>query len=146
MKVQISTISSNYDENTGISKTVILTDLGSFEGIAKLHPEDKEIASRFAGCRYAEERAIIKYAKMKIKVINNQLEVLKKVANEIKNKKYYKENSTGIKILEKNIYVLEDDKEYFKTIVSSITKKLQDEFTARPKMIKEREEKKQSNE
>lgn len=144
MKIQIATISSNYDETTGISKTVILTDLGSFEGFAKLHPDDKENASRFAGCRYAEERALIKYAKMKIKVINNQLEVLKNISNELRNKKFYKENN-GTKLLEKNIYILEDDKEYFKNVIKSLSQKIIDDIAERDKFLKEREEKKQSN-
>ena len=144
MKIQIATISSNYDETTGISKTVILTDLGSFEGFAKLHPDDKENASRFAGCRYAEERALIKYAKMKIKVINNQLEVLKNISNELRNKKFYKENN-GTKLLEKNIYILEDDKEYFKNVIKSLSQKIVDDIADRDKFLKEREEKKQSN-
>ena len=144
MKIQIATISSNYDETTGISKTVILTDLGSFEGFAKLHPDDKDNASRFAGCRYAEERALIKYAKMKIKVINNQLEVLKNISNELRNKKFYKENN-GTKLLEKNIYILEDDKEYFKNVIKSLSQKIIDDIAERDKFLKEREEKKQSN-
>ena len=144
MKIQIATISSNYDETTGISKTVILTDLGSFEGFAKLHPDDKDNASRFAGCRYAEERALIKYAKMKIKVINNQLEVLKNISNELRNKKFYKENN-GTKLLEKNIYILEDDKEYFKNVIKSLSQKIVDDIAERDKFLKEREEKKQSN-
>ena len=144
MKIQIATISSNYDETTGISKTVILTDLGSFEGFAKLHPDDKNNASRFAGCRYAEERALIKYAKMKIKVINNQLEVLKNISNELRNKKFYKENN-GTKLLEKNIYILEDDKEYFKNVIKSLSQKIVDDIAERDKFLKEREEKKQSN-
>lgn len=144
MKIQITTISSNYDENTGISETEILTDLGSFKGIAKLHPEDKEIASRFAGCRYAETRAVIKYFKMKIKVINNQLEILKRIAYEIKNKKYYKENNTGTKLLEKNIYILEDDKQFFQKNICLLNEKLREEFEERPKIIQEHKTK-QSN-
>lgn len=144
MKVQIATISSDYDENTGISKTTILTDLGSFDGYAKLHPDDKPYESRFAGCRYAEERAVIKYARMKIKVVEAQLEVLKNISNELRNKKYYKENN-GTKLLEKNIYLLEDDKQYLKNIVKSLTDRLKNEFIERDKLLKEREEKKQSN-
>lgn len=144
MKIQISTISSNYDETTGISKTVIMTDLGSFEGFAKLHPDDKPYESRFAGCRYAEERAVMKYAKMKIKVINAQLDVLKNISNELRNKKYYKENN-GTRLLEKNIYLLEDDKKYLKDVVVSLTNRLKTEFIERDKLLKEREEKKQSN-
>ena len=144
MKIQISTISSDYDETTGISKTVIMTDLGSFDGYAKLHPDDKPYESHFAGCRYAEERAVIKYAKMKVKVIDAQLDVLKNISNELKNKKYYKENN-GTKLLEKNIYVLEDDKTYLKNVISSLSQRLQTEFIERDKLLKEREEKKQSN-
>lgn len=144
MRIQIATISSNYDETTGISKTTILTDLGAFEGIAKLHPDDKKNASHFAGCRYAEQRALIKYAKMKIKVIDNQLEVLKNISNELRNKKYYKENN-GTKLLEKNIYILEDDKEYFKNTAKAIAENLKNDIIARDKFLKEREEKKQSN-
>ena len=145
MKIQISTISSDFNPETGISKTVIMTDLGSFDGYAKLHPDDAKYVSNYAGCRYAEERAVIKYVKMKIKVINAQLEVLKNISNELRNKKYYKENN-GTKLLEKNIYILEDDKAYLKNVVSSITERLKTEFIERDKLLKEREEKKQSNE
>jgi len=145
MKIQIATISSDFNPETGISKTVIMTDLGSFEGFAKLHPDDKAYVSHYAGCRYAEERAVIKYAKMKVKVINAQLEVLKNISNELRNKKYYKENN-GTKLLEKNIYILEDDKAYLKNVINSLTERLKLEFVERDKLLKEREEKKQSNE
>jgi hypothetical protein len=145
MKVQIATINSNYDETTGLSKTTILTDLGSFEGVAKLHPDDAPYASHYAGCRFAEQRALIKYAKMKVKVINSQLEVLKNISNELRNKKHYKENN-GTRLLEKNIYILEDDKKYFADTAKRLAEKLKEDIETRDKFLKEREEKKQSNE
>lgn len=52
-------ISSSYCEKTGVS-TVTIQHLGvKFIGIAKLHPDDRDHASRFEGCWLAEQRAII---------------------------------------------------------------------------------------
>ena len=64
---------------------MIDTDLGAFIGQAKLHDEDKDYASKYTGCRYAETRATIKYLKMKQKYILGQLKVLHmiKETNEI---------------------------------------------------------------
>lgn len=72
----IHLIKANYNEETGVSTVMINTDLGAFFGKAKLHPEDKNFASKYTGCRYAETRAIIKYLKMKQKYILGQLKVL----------------------------------------------------------------------
>lgn len=141
MKIQMKTIASEYNEETGISRVTLWTDLGCFEGVAKLHPDDKETASHFAGCRYAEMRAMIKYGKMKMKVIDNQLDVLKKIANELKSKKLYKDNSYGVKLLEKNIYVLADEKETYKGYVSNLQKKLADDIKARDELIKSKQSK-----
>ena len=63
-KYYIQTKDTNYNAETGISTAWIATDLGDFYGEAKLAPEDKDIASSFAGCRYAEMRAIIKYSNL----------------------------------------------------------------------------------
>ena len=72
----IKLIYSNFDEDTGISRVIIRTDLGDFEGSSKLHEEDRKISSHFAGCQYAEMRAIIKYMKTKIKIIKIQIKEL----------------------------------------------------------------------
>ena len=66
MKIQMKTIASEYNKETGISKVIVATDLGDITAYASLHPDDKDIASSFAGCRYAEMRAGIKYMKEKI--------------------------------------------------------------------------------
>lgn len=56
-------IKSCYDDNTGVS-VVIMQHLGKkFFGLASLHPDDKENASNYAGCEYAEIRATIKALK-----------------------------------------------------------------------------------
>lgn len=56
-------ISSNYDKETGIA-AVVVQHLGKkFVGYATGHSEDKENWSEYAGCSYAETRAMIKALK-----------------------------------------------------------------------------------
>lgn len=76
LKGYVHLIKADYNENTGVSNVMIDTDLGAFTGQAKLHDEDKDYASKYTGCRYAETRATIKYLKMKQKYILGQLKVL----------------------------------------------------------------------
>ena len=76
LKGYVHLIKADYNENTGVSNVMIDTDLGAFVGQAKLHDEDKDYASKYTGCRYAETRATIKYLKMKQKYILGQLKVL----------------------------------------------------------------------
>ena len=57
--MKIKLLSSNYDEETGISVASIQTDYGIFTGTSKLHEEDKHISSHYAGCQYAETKAIL---------------------------------------------------------------------------------------
>jgi len=86
MEINIKIIDSDFNTETGISTTKILTDLGSFTGTAKLHPDDQDKASRFAGCRYAEIRATIKYMKMKKKLFKEEIKLLNHLLGNTKNK------------------------------------------------------------
>lgn len=71
-------ITSTYDKKTGYS-TVILEHLGqTFQGNARLHPDDKEKASEFAGCSYAEIRATIKALKYERKIQKEKAEEVRK--------------------------------------------------------------------
>ena len=145
MKIKIKPFSSSYDENTGISKVVLATDLGLITGYSSLHPDDKEIASNFAGCRYAEMRAGIKYMKEKIKIAKYQLKTLKKIYDNLKNNKNYNMNNKGIKLLEKEIYILEDDIETYKNNIKTLNDRLQKAINTRPDILKEIKNKKQDN-
>lgn len=67
-------ISSDYDENTGIS-TVVMQHMGKkFVEQAFFHPED-ENPSRYAGCRFAEIRAIIKALKYERAIAKNKADM-----------------------------------------------------------------------
>jgi len=137
MKIQMKTIASDYNENTGISMIKLSTDIGIFEGYAKLHPEDAEIASRFAGCRYAEMRAGIKYMKAKARISKYTLDYLNKIYKNLKQMKSFDENYKGAKLLEKEIYLLEDEVETFKTNAKTLQERLDKAIDTRPDIIKD---------
>ena len=52
---------SYFFPDTGESVAALKNKDGLYIGSAKLHPDDKNTASQFAGCRLAEYRAWIKY-------------------------------------------------------------------------------------
>jgi len=145
MKIQMKTIASDYNEDTGLSKVTLATDLGEFTGYSKLHPEDKEIVSRYAGCRYAEMRAGIKYMKEKAKIAKYQLNVLNKLYKNLKQMKSFDKNYKGVKLLEKEIYLLEDEVETFKTNAKTLQERLNKAIETRPDIIKDIEKRKQDN-
>lgn len=71
-------ISGTFDKKTGIS-TVVMEHLGvRFEGIARLHPDDIDNASEFAGCSFAETRATIKALKYERKMVKEKAEQARK--------------------------------------------------------------------
>jgi len=83
---------ADYDQDTGISKVWIRTEIGTFSGTAYLHDEDRDIASNFEGCRYAEMRAVIKYVHTKVKTLKVKYSALLDVDNSFKATKPYVEN------------------------------------------------------
>lgn len=146
MKIQMKTIASDYNEKTGLSIVTISTDLGMFTGTAKLHPEDAEIASHFAGCRYAEMRAGIKYMKAKSRTAKYALKPLKYIYNNLKQMKTYNNNNKGIKMLEKEIYLLEDEIETFTMNTKTLQERLDKAINSRPDIIKDIKKRKQDSE
>ena len=71
-------IDSFFDKVTGIS-SVELQHLGKkFVGLAYLHPDDKDKASEFAGCAYAEQRAYIKALKYERARLKEEAEFCRK--------------------------------------------------------------------
>ncbi len=145
MKIQMRTIASDYNEVTGTSEVTVATDLGLITGYAYLHPDDAEIASHFAGCRYAEMRAGIKYMKLKIKIAKYQLQPLRRIYTSLVSNKFCNRNDKGFKKLEKEIYTLEDDIETYKGNIKTLTERLNNAIQSRPDMVKKMMEKKQGN-
>jgi hypothetical protein len=67
-------IDSDYDEVSGISSATVQHLGKKFTEQAYLHPEDKN-ASKYAGCRFAESRAIIKALKYERALAKNKADM-----------------------------------------------------------------------
>lgn len=141
MKIKI--INSNFDKKTGISTVTILTDLGKFTGISKLHEEDKKFESSFAGCQYAEVKAIKKYMKAKINKISNEINGLEKGIKMLMNLKDYNSNKVENRKLRKQLFIMKKEKKDWQEKLQSLSDKLYKTMNERnniiEKMIKEKE-------
>jgi len=68
-------ISSSFNQRTGVSY-VTMQHLGrKFTGVARVHPDDKHNASEYAGCSYAETRAIILALKYERNILKYEIKV-----------------------------------------------------------------------
>jgi len=92
-------INSIYDSKTGYSR-VIIEHMGKrFFGMAYLHPEDKDKASKYAGCSYAETRAEIKALKYERKIAKEKAEEFRKIVKACEQYKNWDKNSPSAKII-----------------------------------------------
>ena len=67
MNMKNKVVNETYDSQSGICTVTIQNKYGHFTGKAKCCPEDMKNFSTYAGSRYAEIRASIKYAKFRLK-------------------------------------------------------------------------------
>ena len=133
--MKIKLLNSNYDENTGISNVTILTDYGEFSATSKLHEEDKYISSSFAGCQYAEMKAIIKYMKYRIKLINERIYGLENCKKVLIGKKDYNHNSSENRTIRKQIYLLKKQRQDFQDRILSLHNRMLKNMEQREKVI-----------
>lgn len=143
MKMRVKMVDSEYIEEMGYSVVTIATDCGLFTGEAWLHPDDEDHASSFAGCGYAEIRALIKYMKRKAYIADYQLQAVMQIKKDLDNRKYHNENSIEYKLIQKQIYMLEDEKQQFKTHAETLKRKLTASINERDAYLKKILEKKQ---
>lgn len=133
----VKIIYSEYDKETGISYVKIMTELGEFNGLAKLHPEDEPIASNYAGCRYAEQRAILQYLKAKKKILVSQVKALQNCENAIVSTKGYNEKSIEAKAFRKQKYLLIKKKNNLEKSIESLHNKMLDSIEKRSTLVSE---------
>lgn len=138
-------IYSNYDEITGISTAIISTPLGEFKGTSKLHKEDLDKASSFAGCEYAETRAILKYMKARIKIISIKIETLERFQNLLKSMSKYEHNSIENRKLRHQLFIIKKEKNKMIENYKSLSSKLLDKMAQREKVIKKINERMNTN-
>lgn len=133
--MKIKLIDSYFDEENGISYARINTDYGEFEGWSQLHEEDKSISSTFAGCQYAETKAILKYMKYRIKLINERIKALEDCQKALMYRKNYEHNSVENRTIRKQIYLLKKQRTDWKERRNSLTFKLIESMTKREELI-----------
>ena len=139
--MKIKMIKSNFDEITGISEVTIATDIGEFSGTSKLHDEDRNISSSFAGCQYAEMRAVIKYMKRKMHDLDMQIKGLTDFQSSLKCRKDYNhtsiENFKGLskKEIEESIDELNKQKEIWEKRMNSLYERMLRNMEQREKVI-----------
>jgi hypothetical protein len=88
-----------YDSKTGYSRVIIEHMGKQFSGIASLHPDDKDKASKYAGCSYAETRAEIKALKYERKIAKEKAEEFRKIVKACEQYKNWDKNSPSAKII-----------------------------------------------
>lgn len=71
-------IESYYNPEDGYSSVRMKHLHTIFVGRAQLHPDDKDKASEYAGCAYAEDRAKIKALKYERKLAKEEAEICRK--------------------------------------------------------------------
>ena len=133
MKIEL--IDSKYDIDSGISYAKIRTDYGEFEGYAKLHDEDKDIASRYAGCQYAETRAVLKYMKHRIKILAYQIKALINCQKQMERRAAYNPQSVEGRALRKQIYILQAERKDWQSKYNSLHEKLYFAMDNRQKIV-----------
>ena len=133
--MKIKMIKSNFDEITGISEVTIATDIGEFSGTSKLHDEDRNISSSFAGCQYAEMRAVIKYMKRKIHDLDMQIKGLTDFQSSLKCRKDYNHISIENSKVRRRIYELNKQKEIWEKRINSLHERMLRNMEQREKVI-----------
>ena len=133
--MKIKMIKSNFDEITGISEVTIATDIGEFSGTSKLHDEDRNISSSFAGCQYAETRAIIKYMKRKMHDLDMQIKGLTDFQSSLKCRKDYNHICVENSKARRRIYELNKQKEIWKKRMNSLYERMLRNMEQREKVI-----------
>ena len=120
----IRLVSAHYfpEEEDKPSVAVISTELGLFNGIAKLHKDDEDVESEFIGCHIAESKAYIKYIKEKIKILTNQIKALENYEKLIKNLKEYQPHSRENRKLRRMIYELKQERTNWRKSINILTK------------------------
>ena len=90
---------SYYDETSGLSVSIVQHLGKTFIGEARLHPDDKNKASKFAGCRLAELRAEAKALKYEYNQAKIDSEACRKVMIACTQTKAFDKESNTAKVL-----------------------------------------------
>ena len=83
MQLRVKLSNSAFDPVSGRSVVTVKTKRGTYTGVAKVHPEDKEIQSKYTGLRIAEMKAMRKAYKDELKREKIILHVLSSIQKDL---------------------------------------------------------------
>ena len=126
---------SKYNPETGLSKVWIKNKYGTFMGKSRLHLEDKEFASEYIGCHFAEMKATINAYKKKKQDLQLRLKELNYFYEVLKSTKYINLDSIETRKLRKRIYILEREIKKVDQEINNLKSEFQYEVKARDEGI-----------
>ncbi len=149
MQLRVKLSNSTFDPISGKSIVTVKTKRGTYTGFAKVHPDDKEIQSKYTGLRIAEMKAVRKAYRDELKRERIILHVLPTIQKDlihtldkysayhafawenllIERRFYFiaKNHKKRINLIEEKIeeinHALEDNKKFLKQIKEKRSKK-----------------------
>lgn len=129
-------IFSKYYEYTGISVSTIKCKYGEFTGIARLNPEDNDIASSFLGCEIAEKRAIIKALKTQLREVKAMQKAVKIIIQDLEKSKTYQKHSVENRRLRKSYWLYQKQILDIKKNISDIEESINTKLSERASILK----------
>jgi pantothenate synthetase len=127
---------ANYDKTSGVSIVTIITELGEFTGVSRLHEDDKENASSFFGCEIAEMRALIAYSKRNQLITSHQYKAIKDMYKNLEQMKDFNKESVEARKIRRKLYELSEEWRQWKDNVKSLEANIAAKCVARDAMMK----------
>ena len=149
MKLSTKLFKYDFNPDTGISTVTLKSKRGLFTGTAKVHPEDKEVQSKFFGLNTAEKKALQKLYKEELKREKIILETIKRVQKDLQENLH----DTGsyddyviLSTLRKRLYFMERNHSNNITILKDSLEGLKKSLAKDKEYLKKIKEKKRSKE
>jgi hypothetical protein len=127
---------AKYNPETGLSKVWIKNKYGVFMGKSRLHPEDKEFASEYIGCHFAEMKATINAYKKKKQDLQLRLKELVYFNEILMTTRGADMQSTEARKLRKRIYILKKEIEQVEKKIEKLKDDFQYEVKARDESMR----------
>lgn len=149
MKLSTKLFKYDFNPDTGISTVTLKSKRGLFTGTAKVHPEDKEVQSKFFGLNTAEKKALQKLYKEELKREKIILETIKRVQKDLQENLH----DTGsyddyviLSTLRKRLYFMERNHSNNITLLKDSLEGLKKSLAKDKEYLKKIKEKKRSKE
>ena len=136
MKERIDLVEVDFNPETGLSTATIETDLGRFTGTSLLREEDREIISSYAGCSYAEFKAIRNYLKARVRVKRNEAFALKGIITAFENSSQVENGSRACAIVYRAYYKVLNEIKELKKGIKSLGERISLSAAERDKILK----------